>query len=348
MSTAIQTADVNSLGSLGPQSRRLEGGEATRFGLCMLGFIVAAAVVSGGLPIQFSIVSVFLCAGPHNWVEARYFMSRLPARWGRLWYFFMFGFAGVFLLTAGFAALPAVLNALGADDELWLTSFAVWNTCLALWIATLVHLRSRQNPRRDWLWIWPIAFMVIALAWYHPMLWDLSLVYFHPFVAMWILDREIRRTRPAYRRLYHLCLLAVPVCLGLLWWNLAAAPNLEGDDALTERITHHAGSNLLQGISSHCLVATHTFLEAVHYGVWLLAIPFIGRRTNLWQVAAMPLGRRSWTWITGLQVFLLLSAAACVLLWLCFAINYPVTRDVYFTLAMVHVLAEIPFLLRAL
>ena len=22
--------------------------------------------------------SVFLCAGPHNWVEARYFLSRLP------------------------------------------------------------------------------------------------------------------------------------------------------------------------------------------------------------------------------------------------------------------------------
>ena len=51
---------------------------------------------------------------------------------------------------------------------------------LALWIATLVHMRSRQNPRRDWMWIWPVAFLVIALAWYHPMMWDLSLVYLHP------------------------------------------------------------------------------------------------------------------------------------------------------------------------
>ena len=36
------------------------------------------------------------------------------------------------------------------------------------------------------------------------------------------------------------------------------------------------------------------------------------------------------------------------MLWLAFLANYPVTRDVYFTLAMMHVLAEAPFLLRAL
>jgi len=314
----------------------------------MLGFIVTAAVIAGALPIQFSIVSVFLCAGPHNWVEARYFLSRLPARWGRLWFYFVFGFAGVLLLTVGFAVLPFILTATEADHKLWLTAFAGWNTGLALWIATLVHLRSRQNPRRDWMWIWPVAFMAIALAWYHPMLWDLSLVYLHPFVAMWILDREIRRTMPGYRHVYHLCLLAVPICLGLLWWNLAFSAPLEGEDLLSMRIAQHAGAGLLEGISSHCLVATHTFLEAVHYGVWLLAIPWIGRRTSLWNVAAMPLGRRSWTWARCMQVFLLLSAAGCVVLWVCFRIDYPTTRNVYFTLAMVHVLAEIPFLLRAL
>jgi hypothetical protein len=216
-----------------------------------------------------------------------------------------------------------------------------------MWIAALVHLRSRQNPRRDWGWIWPALFAVIALAWLAPMLWGLGLVYLHPLVALWILDREIRRTRPAYRRLYHGCLALIPACLGVIWWQLAAAPNLEGA-GLLEQITRHAGSDYLQGVSSHCLVATHTFLEAVHYGVWLIAIPWLGQKTNLWSVAHMPLGRRSLTWQLGLQILLIISAGVVIVLWVCFYANYAITRDVYFTLALVHVLAEVPFLLRAL
>jgi hypothetical protein len=262
--------------------------------------------------------------------------------------FFILGFAGVVLLTAGYVALAYLLAALEATHETWLIGYASWNTFLALWIATLVYSRSRQNPRRDWGWVWPVTFMLIALAWVVPMMWAQALVYLHPLVALWILDREIRRTRPEYRRLYHLCLLAVPVCLGLIWWNLAAAPHLPGDDILTMAITRHSGAPMLKGVSSHCLVATHTFLEAVHYGVWLLAIPWLGRQTNLWNVAQMPLGRRSALWTVSLRTFLVLSAAGVVVLWICFGANYPITRDVYFTLAMVHVLAEVPFLLRAL
>jgi hypothetical protein len=337
--------------TLEPKLVRTARPHGLTFGLCALGFVVGVAAVSGWLPIQFSIVSVFLCAGPHNWVEARYFLSRLPARWGRLQAYFLFGFAGVFTLTAGFAVLPYVLESIDASMESYLSSFATWNSLLVLWIATLVFLRSRQNPRREWGWIWPAAFIVIALAWVQPMLWDLSLVYLHPLVALWILDREFRRSRPEYRRVYHVCLLAIPMCLGLIWWNLAAAPDLIGDDAISMRITRHSGADYtdyLAGISTHCLVATHTFLEAVHYGVWLIAIPWIGMQTSLWNVAAMPLGRRSLTWTRALQVFLLLSAAVVVGLWLCFWADYPITRDVYFTLAMVHVLAEVPFLLRAL
>jgi hypothetical protein len=330
-----------------PAALRTDRPIGLTFGFCALGFVIAMAAIAGLLPIQFSIVSVFLCAGPHNWVEARYFLSRLPARWGRLRGFFVLGFVGVLVLTAGFAGLPFLLTAIDVGQEFWLSSYATWNTLLVFWIATLVYLRSQQNPRRDWGWIWPVGFMIVALAWLSPFMWMLGLVYLHPLVALWILDREIRRTRPEYRRHYHACLLAIPVCLGLLWWKLAAAPNLEGDDLLA-RITQHAGSDLVTSISSHCLVATHTFLEAVHYGVWLIAIPWLGQMTNLWNVPRMPLGRRSLTWTRALQVGLALSAAVVVVLWLCFWANYPITRDVYFTLAMVHVLAEVPFLLRAL
>ena len=34
--------------------------------------------------------------------------------------------------------------------------------------------------------------------------------------------------------------------------------------------------------------------------------------------------------------------------WASFMADYPVTRDVYFTVALAHVLAEVPFLLRTL
>ncbi len=348
MQIARATIDGMSSAAVPTPVLRLDRSIGRTFGLCALGFVVLTAAVAGFLPIEFSIVSVFLCAGPHNWVEARYFLSRLPARWGRLQAYFLFGFAGVFTLTACFTAAPHFLESLAAGTEIHLLTHATLDTLLALWIATLVHWRAGQNPRRDWGWIWPAAFLVIALAWRWPIQWMLALVYVHPLVALWILDREIRRTRPEYRRVYHLCLLAVPACLALLWWRLAAAPDLPGEDVLSMRITFHAGSDYLTSVSSHCLVATHTFLEAVHYGVWLLAIPWLDRRTSLWSVPNMPLGRRSLTWTRALQAFLLVSGAVVVILWICFYANYPITRDVYFTLAMVHVLAEVPFLLRAL
>ena len=42
------------------------------------------------------------------------------------------------------------------------------------------------------------------------------------------------------------------------------------------------------------------------------------------------------------------SAGVVLILWVCFLVDYPITRDVYFTVATVHVLAEVPFLLRML
>jgi len=43
-----------------------------------------------------------------------------------------------------------------------------------------------------------------------------------------------------------------------------------------------------------------------------------------------------------------LLALSVLALWACFAADYPLTRDVYFTVAMLHVLVEVPFLLRLL
>jgi hypothetical protein len=62
--------------------------------------VAAAALLAGWFPIGFSIAIVFLFAGPHNWLEARYFMTRMPARWGRLWGYSTLGIGGVVALAA--------------------------------------------------------------------------------------------------------------------------------------------------------------------------------------------------------------------------------------------------------
>jgi hypothetical protein len=337
------------------QSARLEPAARAAvpvgFVCAALGVATAAAVLAGWAPLRFSIVTVFLFAGAHNWLELRYFLTRLPARWGRLRGFFLLAFAGIFGLTAAFAALLWAAERGGLPEDVWPHAYALLNTLLVLWVALLTHLRSRQNPRRDWGWVWPAAFAVAALAWLLPAGWGLALVYLHPLMAFWLLDRELRRSRPAWRPAYHACLACVPLFLGLLWWRLADAPPLPSGSELAERIADHAGATVLPGLSSHLLVATHTFLEMLHYGVWVVAIPLVGLRAAPWrlgQLQGVPLARRSPAWRTALMVVLAAGLGVVVVLWAGFLADYTTTRTVYFTVAMLHVLAEVPFLLRAL
>jgi hypothetical protein len=305
---------------------------------------IAAAFLAGWAPLGFSLVTVFLFTGPHNWIELRYFLTRTPARWGPLRSFFLVAFGGVLALAGSFAGLVAL--PFGPDRRL--TAYAVWDTAFLAWLAGLALLRSRQKPRRDWSWVVPAAPALVAAAWAAPAWFALALVYLHPLMALAILDREIHRSRPKWHRAYRLCLVAVPLLLAALWWRLAGTPDLPGGDALTVRVAGHAGAGLLRGVSTHLLAATHAFLEMLHYGVWLLAIPLVGIRTMPWRLGTVPLARRSPRWKLLLGGLLALSAAAVLLLWGCFLADYPLTRDVYFTLAIAHVLAEFPFLLRAL
>lgn len=313
-----------------------------------LGIACLSAFLAGWLPLGFSIVTVFLFAGPHNWIEVRYFLKRLPARWGRLRPFFLTAFAGIFGLTVTFAALPWLAWQLAWNESEWLMANSTWNSVLVLWILILIHMRSQQNPRHDWFWTIPVGLVLMALTWLSPTVWWLGIVYLHPLMAFWILDRELRRSRPEWRPAFHWCLCFVPVLLGLLWWQLSSAPPLPGEDMLSQRITRHAGAEILQGISSHLLVATHTFLEMLHYGIWLVAIPLVAFRSAPWHLQEIPLARRSAGWRGFVVGLLILGGLIVLLLWSCFLANYPITRDIYFTVALLHVLAEIPFLLRSL
>ena len=336
----------------------------------------ASALMASWLPLQVSIVTVFLFAGPHNWFELRYFLMRLPVRFGKSRNFFLVAFAGIGFLTLTYISLPALYSFGLWTGDAWSTILASWNTLLLLWLGVLVWMRGKQKLRRDWSWAFAAALGLVSLNWLQPEFFSLAIVYLHPLVALWFLDRHLRRTRPAWLRAYRRCLCLLPPLLVGMFWQLTRTPSLPDDNGLFWRITQHAGAELLPNISSHVLVAVHVFLEMLHYGVWLIALPLIGaapragggrgnlarlskpgtttptplRRTlgSIWDLKAVPLARHPHGFPRMVATLLVFGLFVVAMLWFGFAMDYSTTRDVYFTVAIAHVLAEAPFLLRML
>jgi hypothetical protein len=190
--------------------------------------------------------------------------------------------------------------------------------------------------------------LLAALAWTVPHYWSLSLVYLHPLVAMWFLERQIRRTRPEWLRAYRFCLASVPVFLMVLWIALAGKANLPEDTNLFWRIAQHAGSQVLPGGSSHLLVAAHVFLETIHYAVWIAMIPLADRRAVPWDLRQIPLFENKYGFPRLVVGALCVGAVIVLALGVGFGVDYTMTRDVYFAFAIGHVLAEFPFLIKML
>lgn len=343
------TAEIGALG----RSR----GEAVKtfasplsFGAACACVLAAAAALAGWAPLWMSVATVFLFAGPHNWAELRFFITRLPVRLGRSRGFFALALAGVVGLTCAYAAL-----ALGADaglwgSEDWYAASALWNSAAIVWVVALVALRGRQTARRGgWVWALPVGCALVGVSWLAPQWFALALVYLHPLVALWFLDRQLRRTQRGWSRAYRACLALLPVALAVLWWRLAATASLPEEGELALRIVRHAGAGIVPAVSTHLLVSTHVFLETLHYGVWLVGVPLAaGVGLAPWRAGSVPLVRHKKGWPRLIRALLLAGGVAVLLLWLCFLADYATTRDVYFTVAMAHVLAEVPFLLRML
>jgi hypothetical protein len=318
------------------------------FAFAFIASCAFAAAFIGSFPLQASIATIFLFAGVHNFMEFRYFAARMPLRWGKSRLYYTVGIGGVIVLT--FAYLTIYYgsgNWLWSADK-WQITVSAWNTLFILWLGLLFYLRGRQKAKTDWTLAFAVAFLLAALAWLVPQYWSLSMVYLHPFVAMWFLERQIRRTKKHWLRAYHFCLASIPVFLVILWLTLASQPNLSEDTTLIWRITQHAGSEILPNVSSHFLVATHVFLETIHYTVWILLIPLVDFRAVPWKLNEIPFFANK----KGFPKLVLAAMAVSVLLifalWLGFSVNYETTRDVYFAFAMAHVLAEFPFLIKML
>ncbi len=319
-----------------------------------------SALLASWLPLQFSVVTVFLFAGPHNWFELRYFLMRLPVRFGKSRNFFLTAFIGIGFLTVAYVALPVLYSFSLLPDNAWPTILASWNTLLLFWLGALVWMRGKQKPRSDWSWAIPVALGLCSVNWLAPEFFSLGIVYLHPLVALWFLDRHLRRTRPQWLRAYRRSLCLLPLLLAGMVWQLARTPALPDDNGLFWRITQHAGAQLLPNISSHVLVATHVFLEMLHYGVWLIALPFIAplarsaggpaaqRRRAIWDIRTVPLARHPRGFPKLVATALAFGVFLVAVLWFGFSVDYATTRDVYFTVAIAHVLAEAPFLLKML
>ena len=330
------------------RTARIELTNAHYFLMAFVTSCAVAAVLIGSFPLPASIATIFVFAGVHNFMEFRYFAARMPLRWGRSRLYYTVGIGGVIVLAAAYLTLYfASGNWLWSLDS-WGTFSAVWNTAFVLWLGLLLYLRGRQRPKSDWAWAFPVAFLFAALAWILPQYWSLSLVYIHPLIAMWFLERQIRRTKPEWLRAYHYCLLSIPVFVAAIWLAFSGRPNLSEETNLFWRITQHAGSQILPGISSHFLVATHVFLESIHYAVWIVLIPLIDRRAVPWRLSEIPLFANATGFpklvVAAFAISLLIVAA----LWGGFAIDYTTTRDVYFAFAIAHVMAEFPFLIKML
>src|SRR5882724_8606655 len=104
-----------------------------------------SAALASWLPLQVSIVTVFLFAGPHNWFELRYFLMRMPVRFGKSRNFFLVAFAGIGFLTLTYISLPVLYSFGFWPGDSWSTILASWNTILLLWLGVLVWLRGKQK-----------------------------------------------------------------------------------------------------------------------------------------------------------------------------------------------------------
>jgi hypothetical protein len=313
---------------------------ATAFALACAFYIAAAASLSALVPLQTTLVSVFAFAGLHNWLELRLFLGRLPARLGPQASYLGISITGSAILSGSFILIRlAALSATWPYSSMLIAS-RIWTCALVLWVVWLLPSHQRRAMREDPVVTGLALAGLCTLAWRNPGLINVALIYGHPLMAMFILDLELGRRRPAWRTGYRAALCLSGVILVVLW----LAMGQPGESSpLGDLVVQQAASDLLAAFPSHRVVATYAFLQLLHYGAWLVAIPLVVLGERPWEINRVGLGRRAPAWRAAIGLVLVLSAAAVVLLWVGFAIDFRRAWMIYFTLSIFHVLAEIPF-----
>jgi hypothetical protein len=292
--------------------------------MSLLGMAIASA------PVLLATLSVAFLAGPHNLMEARYLLSRLPGRVGKLRPYFLLSLYGVLTLGLTSVALPFFSGSLG---------LRVWNTILIGWVTALAMLRRRENPRRDWPWLEPVALALTGWMWAYPGAFTLLLVFGHPILALVILGKELHTFRRPERHIYQQLMAAVPVGLVVLLYGLHLR-GWAGPDEIRSFLTLSSGSPLF--------LAAHTYFELLHYAVWIGALPLLASATRRQKLELFPALKKSSQRLLAARLLLALGLVIAGLLWWGFTADFETTRDLYFRIAIFHVLVEFPFLVRLL
>lgn len=313
--------------------------------ITLLGMI---ALIAGVAPLHVSMLAVFLFAGPHNWLELRYFLARMPARWGRLTPYFAMALCGVAFLSAAYISLAILIRSGSLSADAATIANALWNSLVVAWVVLLIEMRGRQNPRRNWPWTIPIGFAAMAATWISPAAWSTALTFLHPCVGLWFLDRELARRRSPWSGAYRRALATFPLWLLLMVLLTPVTVESHPHAAVTERIEQQAGVGVVPFLPGSTIVAIHVCLELLHYLVWIVLIPWLTMHESLLSLRSIPLVRRSAGWGRLLSAGLIMAMLAVGVLWGAFLVDYATVRDLYFVMAIGHVLAEIPFLLRLL
>lgn len=299
-----------------------------------------AGVLVATVPIQVAMVSVLAFAGPHNLLELRYLLGRLPSRLTVFSRYFVVAGAGIAILAGSSIAM----SWLGQDGGLPPAVGPLWHTALIGWIASLALLKRLERPGRSVDLILPISLAAASLAWWAPARFGMAIVFAHPLLALWFLDRELRGRHRRFRPAFHRALLVIPAAVALIWWVVPAPAAAESP--VRDLMVRQTGAWLFGSAASDRLLATHAFLELLHYGVWIGLIPALAIRGPLLNPGGVPVARRGPARRTVAVVAVGVAAAVTVALWIGFGLDYVATRELYFTVAIVHVLAEVPALIR--
>ena len=198
------------------------------FACGFLGIAILAAAFSGLVPIEFSIATVFLFAGPAQLARGPLRPRPAPGPRGKLWGFFAVSAVGIVGLTAAFAAIPW-LTARRTTPRSSAELYAVWNTTFLFWVAALVWMRSRTNPRFDGgLGLAAGVSDLRPASGSTRSRCNVALIYLHPLMALWLLDRELARSRPALAADVLVRGRVIPLFMAASGGSSRDAPNLTG------------------------------------------------------------------------------------------------------------------------
>ncbi|HEY9776298.1 MAG TPA: hypothetical protein V6C81_21230 [Planktothrix sp.] len=318
------------------------------FAVTVILLVACFAILAGYTPIWFTLLTVCAFGAPHHWTELRYFMSRLPSRFGPLQGFFATAFSGALVLWV----FEVILTRLYVQDVLppaiAKVGLLAFNQTLIFWMLGLSVLRYKSKSNK-------VSSLLLANSPYAALAtlanllsapgFSLAITYMHPLLGLWILERELRRTRKSWLRGYHWSLLSIPVALAALIWVLHGSGDAHPSGQLAGMLNGNViGSKLFSNASTTMLLAIFGFLQMVHYGVWVIGIPIANQSWKRWNLDRIPV----LTTKPSLRPFLLaaigLSLSATLFFWFGFCIDYNTVNEIYIAVSMLHVLAEIPFI----